>query len=519
MKPVFDVAVIRRAEAELMAQVDDGELMQRASHGLAQEVIALLDQRCDGPVGARVVALIGAGNNGGDALYACAELVARGASVVALTTAQRWHEAGASALLAAGGRIEAATARADGGEAEDQSKLIRQADVVLDGILGIGGHGALIEPATALAAKAAASAAIVVAVDVPSGVDCDTGAVEDPQAAIWADTTVTFGELKPGLLVPAGANQTGELTLVDIGLSSFFEPSEARAQLVEPEDAAAFLPLPGMNDDKYTRGVVGVVAGSADYPGAGVLCTGSARLGGAGMVRYAGGAPGQVISAWPEVVISREGPASAGRVQTWVVGPGGGTNQAAHHRLEEALGIDEPVLVDADGLTLLAEDEALRKKILQRSADGLTTILTPHEGEFARLGFGLATGAHADRIAAVQAAAVELGAVVLLKGHSTLVCAPSGETFINTLADSALATAGSGDVLSGLVGSMVAAHVARSADVTAAALAEVVACAALVHGLAGQLSAATLRPVTSVDVLRAVPEAIANLRSLGSNSE
>ncbi|NQU37624.1 MAG: NAD(P)H-hydrate dehydratase, partial [Actinobacteria bacterium] len=233
--------------------------------------------------------------------------------------------------------------------------------------------------------------------------------------------------------------------------------------------------------------------------------------------RYAGGAPGQVISHWPEVVIAREGPAAAGRVQAWVVGPGGGTDQAAHQRLTEALAVEVPVLVDADGLTLLAQDEDLRARIKARFAEGLCTILTPHAGEFARLGFELSTGATADRIGAVRAASVGMGAVILLKGHSTVVAAPTGEAFVNALADNALATAGSGDVLSGLVGSLVAAEVAQSGNQNSGALAEVVACAALIHGLAGQLAAASLRPVTSLDVLAAVSQAIADLRMLGSD--
>lgn len=519
MQPAFQVSAIRSAEEALMSELDQGQLMQRAAHGLSIELADLLENRCTGVAGGRIVALIGAGNNGGDALFACAELVERGASVVALTMANRWHESGATALLAAGGRIEGGCAEESEVGSDEQNALIRGADLVLDGILGIGGKGALSEPAAGFVAQAAASAAIVVAVDLPSGVDSDTGAVADPQAAVWAELTVTFGELKPGLLVPPGSEHVGELNLVDVGLRPYFDPADPWVRLVEPDDAVAFLPLPGAQDDKYTRGVVGIVAGSADYPGAGVLCTGSARLGGVGLVRYAGGAPGQVIAQWPEVVISREGPAAAGRVQSWVVGPGGGTDQAAYQRLVEALDAQVPVLVDADGLTLIARDENLRGILKKRYSAGLTTILTPHAGEFARLGFDLAGGARADRIRAVQAAAADLGAVVLLKGHSTVVAAPTGETFINTLTDSALATAGSGDVLSGLVGSLVAAQVARSGHLGGAAIADVVAAAALIHGLAGQLAAETLRPVSASDVLAAVSTAIADLRLRGSSDE
>ncbi len=522
MQPAFDVRSIRAAEESKMSQLAPGELMGRAAYGLAQRTSDLLISVAGGVEGARVVALVGAGNNGGDALYAGAELARRGAKVTALTVASAWHEAGAQTLRAAGGVVESAIGAAETADnpAADSSvvsdvhaELLRRADVVLDGILGIGGSGALREPAATLAAHAAASAAKVVAVDLPSGVDADTGAVADAQRCVWADLTVTFGELKPGLLVAPGADHVGELDLVDIGLSPFLSAVDPVVTRVQRDDAAALVPLPGRDDDKYTRGVVGVIAGSADYPGAGVLCTGAARLGGCGLVRYAGGAPGQVISHWPEVVISRNAPADAGRVQVWVVGPGGGTDDAAAARLAEALAIDVTVLVDADGLTLIAKDDALRAQIKDRHDNGLTTILTPHAGEFARLGFTLPTAGQADRVSTVAQAARELGAVLLLKGHCTVVAAPTGAVFVNTLADSALATAGSGDVLSGLIGSLVGSHVARVAHLDSAQIAEVVACAALIHGLAGKIAAADLAPVTSLDVLASVSTAIAALRA------
>ena len=505
MQPAFDVSAVRVAEARAMAQLPADTLMQRAAFGLATRCAQLIWRQRGALVGSRVVVLVGSGNNGGDALWAGVHLAQRGVAVTAILLDQRWHRESASALARAGGRLEPVDLAIHG-------ELIDSADLVLDGILGIGGTGALRSPSAEVAARAGASAAFVVAVDLPSGLDADTGAVADPSAAIWAQETVTFGCLKPGLLVSPGAGLVGELTLIDIGLelAGIGEPVVRR---VCESDATALLPLPGPNDDKYTPGVVGVVAGSPPYPGAGVLCSGAARLGGAGMVRYAGSASDVVINRWPEIVVAADGPATAGRVEAWVVGPGAGTDEAATARLTQALESQVLVVIDADGLTLLSQDSSLREMIATRHASGLATVITPHAGEFARLGFTLPQGGAANRIGAVRDAAASLGAVVLLKGHETVVAEPSGSAFVNTLSDSCLATAGSGDVLSGLLGSLLAAETARIGQLGFEDAAATAACAALIHGLAGCLAGATGRPVTSEDVLAAVPRAIATLRN------
>ena len=178
----------------------------------------------------------------------------------------------------------------------------------------------------------------------------------------------------------------------------------------------------------------------------------------------------------------------------------------------EVLQSDVAVVIDADGLTLVSQDQELRDLVAERRREALITILTPHAGEFARFGFPLAQGSDSDRVGAVRAAAASLGAVVLLKGHETVVAEPNGTAFVNTLSDSALATAGSGDVLSGLLGSMLAAEIARNAGLDFVGAAELAACAALVHGLAGQIASSDGYPVTSESVLAAVPEAISTLR-------
>lgn len=485
MRAAYRADEVQAAETELMKTVPDGALMARAAVGLVVECARLLGR----VYGRRVVLLVGAGNNGGDALYAGAALAGRGARVDALLiVADRAHEGGRAALVKAGGRTHAA----DGSAA---AAVIDAAELILDGIVGIGGHGGLRAPADDVVAAAARGSALVVAVDVPSGVEADTGVVAG--AAVQADVTVTFGALKPGLLVGAGAQHSGEVRLVDIGLDPHLPA--ASVFVLEADDVAAELTPPGESDDKYTRGVVGVVSGSATYPGAAVLSTGAALHGGAGMVRYVGAAADAVRARWPEAVV-HPSLDQAGRVQAWVVGPGLGTDDDAARALEHVLAADVPVLVDADAITLLAD----RRHLLQKRT--APTVLTPHDREFERL-FGPVGD---DRIAAARRAAADSGATVLLKGNATVVADPSGEVYVNPTGTPWLGTAGSGDVLSGLGGSILAGRADPDGTITSARTTRAAATAAYVHGVAGQI-AALHGPPTSADVLAAVRAALRSI--------
>ena len=474
MVGVYTVEQVRAAEEQLMARMPPGALMARAAYGLYAECRTLLGS----VYGARVAVLVGAGNNGGDALWAGAHLARRGASVVALLLdPERAHAKGLAALLRAGGRaVEAVPAELAG------------ADLVLDGIVGIGGSGGLRGAAIALAEAARTGGGVTVAVDVPSGVSADTGEVGEH--TVQADVTVTFGALKAGLLVGAGAERAGEVRFVDIGLGPFLP--EASTTVLVAGDVAAALPTPGSADDKYTRGVVGLVSGSAAYPGAGVLSTGAAVHGGAGMVRYAGGAADAIRARYPEVVVHEGARPHTLKVQSWVAGPGAGTDDAARDLLTDVLTADVPVLVDADGITVLGE----HPELLQGRSQ--PTVLTPHDREFARI----ADGPSADRLASARTAAASLGATVLLKGDATVVAAPDGRAWINRTGTPWLGTAGSGDVLSGLIGSLLASGL--EAPLAAAV-------GAYVHGVAGQLAARS-GPPSSADVLEALRPALDAIR-------
>lgn len=477
---LYDAAEIRAAEAPVLAATPEGALMQRAATGLATVCVRLL-----GAVyGRRVVLLVGTGNNGGDALFAGTSLARRGARVTAvLLDADRAHPAGLRALRRAGGRVLVAGTH-------DVATVIGRAELLLDGMLGIGGRGGLRADAAELARLAGGSAAVTVAVDVPSGVDADTGAVGE--SAFPAMHTVTFGAVKAGLVVGEGRGYAGEIHLIDIGLDPYLPP--ATAFRLTDADVAARLDPPSASDDKYSQGVVGIVAGSATYPGAAVLCTGAALRTRPGLVRYAGTAGDGVRAAWPEALVTDGRPGDAGRVQSWVVGPGMGTDDDARSLLAEVLATDLPVVVDADALTMLAGDAAL---VRGRAAP---TLLTPHDREFAR--FGAEPGA--DRVGAARRLAADLGCTVLLKGDATVVAGPGGTAFVNATGTPWLATAGTGDVLAGIVGALLATGLE-------AALAGAVA--AHLHGRAGQL-AAERGPLLAGDLVRRLPEAIGRVRGL-----
>jgi hydroxyethylthiazole kinase-like uncharacterized protein yjeF len=481
MRQAWRVADVRAAEKTLMASLPPGTLMQRAAAGLAARC-ALLLAGTGGVYGSRVLLLIGSGDNGADTLYAGAALARRGAAVAALLLRpDRVHLAALAALRDAGGVTV--------------QDLPARVDLVLDGIVGIGAAGGLRAPATAIVARLgdlrgrAGRRPPVVAVDVPSGVAVDTGDV--PGDAVTADVTVTFGCLKPALVVGPAAVLAGRVELVDIGLGPMLRADPA-VRIPDAADVAGWWPRLGPASEKYTRGVVGVATGSTMYPGAAVLSVAGALAGPVGMVRYAGTADREVLLAHPSVIAVRK-VADAGRVQAWVCGSGLGTDAQARTELRTVLAASVPVLLDADALTLLVDGK--HASDLRRDAP---LVITPHDREFARLAGEAPDG---DRVGAALKLASWINAVVLLKGYRTIVATPSGEAWSNPTGTPALATGGTGDVLAGLLGSLLAAGVAPDRAAVSAAY---------VHGLAGQ-RAEQDGPVTAPDVAHALRGVLADL--------
>ena len=319
----------------------------------------------------------------------------------------------------------------------------------------------------------------VVAVDVPSGVDVDSGELGGP--AVRADVTVTFGTHKVALLADPAASYAGVVHLVPLSTSGGLDLPDAAVESLQADDVAALLPRPDEHAHKYTRGVVGVRAGSVTYPGAGVLCVAGAASGLCGMVRYVAGARDEVVAAHPDVVTEN------GRVQAWTVGSGGGPDVAT--MLAEALLDGVPIVVDADALSLV--DGPLN----------VPAVLTPHAGELSRM-----TGASREEIEAAplrhaREAAARYDAVVLLKGRRTVVVRPDGRARVTLTGVPWLATAGAGDVLAGLIGALLAAGLEPY---------DAASVGSWLHGAAATY-ASQGGPITAPDVARAIPAVVRDL--------
>ncbi len=477
MRYAHSVAQVRAAEEALMREVPPGSLMQRAATGLATACADLLG----GAYGARVLLLVGSGNNGGDTLWAGARLARRGARVEALLLAAHVHEAGLAAFRRAGGvlvRLADSPGGPQGavaGPARASGLLLdldQPYDLVLDGIVGIGGKPGLKPEAAAVLDQLSAP---IVAVDVPSGIDVDTGAC--PERSVRADVTVTFGTHKPGLFVDPAAAASGSVELVDIGLEPYLGPAEI--EVMRADDVRRLIPAPGRGAHKYTRGVLGVVAGSEQYTGAGALVVSAAvECGLAGMVRYEGASAPLVRQAHPEVVI---GP---GQVQAWAIGSGIG--RGLQSQVTSVLAERLPTVVDADGLRHLP------------SRVQAPTVLTPHAGELASMLDVPRSDVEARMLEHARRAAASWGAVVLLKGARSVIAEPGGRARVNPTGVTWLATAGAGDVLTGVVGALLAAGL----DAFDAASA-----GAWLHGAAGTL-ASSGGPIAATGISSALPTAI-----------
>lgn len=457
MLSAHTVGDIRAAEEALAATLPDGELMQRAARGLADRLELI-------PAGDVVVCLVGPGNNGGDALYAAAHLLDRGVRVdLCLLDETKVHAGGLAAATGAGAQVVAAPS--------GQRWCV-------DALFGIGARPGLSGNAAEWAAWIDERRPYVWAVDVPSGVDVDGATL--PAAYVRADATVTFGTYKAALLADPAAGAAGATSLVDIGLGPHL--SSPSLEAIEASDGFLLDPvLPGESSHKYSRGVLGIAAGSEQYAGAAHLCVAGAQAGLAGMIRFIGSAAlsQRVVDRAPEVVAGR------GRVQAWVVGPGSGDD--AESQLAMALEDGVPVVVDASAL-----------QHLPKTFD-VPALLTPHAGELAAMLGTERDDVEADPLGHATAAAERWNATVLLKGRRTVVAQSGAPTRVNRSGSSWLGTAGAGDVLAGFAGSLLAAGLdPRDAGSVAAYL----------HGVAS-VHANPDGPIVATDVAYELPTTVA----------
>lgn len=529
MLRTYDAQAVRAAEEPLLAAGEP--LMARAARALANAIIWELRRRSIRVRGTRIAIFAGAGNNGGDALYAGAYLARRGAAVVAVAPLPAYHQAGAQALEKAGGTLirEASVTQV--------VEVARRSAVWVDGLLGIGARGPAREPLAsvlgALESERLASPVepLVVAVDTPSGIGVDDGALPGPYLS--AHLTVTMGAAKAGLVLDPARRVAGRIEVVELGFAPHL--GEPAVLHLGDADVADLWRVPGADDHKYTRGVVGIVAGSVQYPGAGLLTTTAALAAGPGMVRYLGEneVAELVITKHPEVV------AAPGRIQALAVGSGDPPGAPA--LLHAALKDGSPVVVDAGALPTIA-DMAAR----EGTRFGEHVVLTPHAGEAALMAAQLdlhsADGTPFSRaviescpVAAARALAARLGATVVLKGFVDVVASPSGPCYAQGGAPGWRAVAGAGDVLAGLIGAMLAQHavvaepteVAGHTELTEPA-ARIAAAALHIHARAAALAAGTPfgaparsalgepapapgRPITAAQIAARIPEVIGQI--------
>ncbi|MDO5494289.1 MAG: NAD(P)H-hydrate dehydratase [bacterium] len=497
----YDSAAIRAAEEPLLAA--GVPLMREAAHALALRAVRVLNDDGARVPGSVALALVGGGNNGGDALFAAAELARRGLTVFAALCAADVHEEGLAAARAAGVRVRQIVGEEKAIDSEALIRIARRSGIWIDGLAGIGLAGPLRDPLASIVEAlgeekdSSPDEPVVIAVDVPSGVGGD-GAVRGP--LLRADITVTMGAPKAGLLLPPAAEFAGEVEVVELGLP--LAGAEHRVERLTGADVADLYPWPRRNDHKYTRGVVGLWTGSERYPGAAALSVGGALAAGPGMVRYLGSANG-LPWVYPEAVTAE------GRIQAAVVGSGMDDPGQARAALDEALSRGVPVVVDAGGLAELGP--ALEKRV-----DPAPIVATPHAGELASL-LGISRRAvESHPVLRARELAEKWGVVVLLKGPISVIAPPEGPLLTQEGETPWLATAGSGDVLAGITGTILALAQARAEEeggaLRDADVARLAAASVWLHARAG-LRAATHAggsgPIRAGDIARALPGVLA----------
>lgn len=481
---LYTTAELRAIETAAQAQLAPAALMQRAGRTAA----ACIDARYGD---ARAVVIVcGPGNNGGDG-FACAQaLAARGHSVACVALAESATDDARAARMAW---------QANGGRVLRELPEDPRCDVVVDALFGIG----LARPLSGRYFDAArwieSQAAAVVALDVPSGLDADRGVWVGGVAGVRADVTCTFLGAKPGLFTADGCDAAGDVVVDALGVD-LPEPS---GNLAEPDQFASLLARRPRNTHKGSFGNVAVVGGGVGMIGAPLLAARAALRLGAGRV-YVDciGAPElRFDPAQPELMFRPL--ASLGDVDAIVIGCGLGTDDAAAGALAAALERSVPLVVDADGLNLLA-DRSRFAGAFEAHAAG--RVLTPHPLEAARLLGASANEVQADRVAAARALARQSASIVVLKGAGTVVAHPAGRWWINPTGGPALATAGTGDVLAGMIG----AFVAQGIEPIQAALA-----AAWLHGRAADEYGGDVGLVAG-DVAAGAARALVRLRGQGT---
>ena len=480
--------------------ISSATLMENAALHLVNETMKHL------PSGGRVAAFCGTGNNGGDGICAAAMLLEKGIKVKVVLIGDPMKLTPDSMEMKtrferAGGTLERLSMNAD------NSEYLSDCDVIIDAIFGIGLSSMLTGEALTAVTLINSTSAFIISADIPTGVHADTGAIYAD--AVKADVTVTFSLAKPGHFVEPGCIYTGKLVVADIGI-----PKDVTNSIPIHKFAATSsdITLPKRKPDthKGSYGRTLVVAGSVGYTGAPVLSAKAATKTGAGLVYL--GVPKSIYDIMA-IKLNEEMPfplpddakgkltanaaseilRHASRCDVCLIGPGLGQSDEVTELVSSITRlIETPIVLDADGLNALTKNT----EILNQSTCPL--ILTPHVGEFIRLGGDLTNG---DRLGAACQFAMKHGCILVLKGHRTIVALPNGTAYINTTGGPAMAKGGTGDVLAGMIASLIAQKLP---------IVHAVVAAVYIHGMAGDLSAEKLGEysVAASDIIEMLPEAI-----------
>lgn len=446
---LYTVPEIREIEQANLAALPCGTLMQRAGKAAAQFALSLL---AGSPADARVLAVAGPGNNGGDAIEAARLLAEYGMDVTVLLCADVSRlPADASKVLAQARNSPIEFVNA----AETPFENWRQRDLVIDGLFGIGLtrpvaglYRTLVEAINSLSCP-------VLALDVPSGLDADTGAIvgnDDGGIAVRATHTVTFIADKAGLHTLYGRDCAGQVHVAHLDIdASHFKPS--RTHLASIAAFSTFLRRRPHNSHKGSYGDVIIAGGAQGMAGAPILAARAAAKCGAGRVFAAFiGDPPAYDSLQPELMC-RHAPGMDFSSGTIVAGPGMGTSREANDVLARILHGRNPLVLDADALNLIAVEPGLQNRLTERAAP---VVMTPHPLEAARLLHSSTKEVQSNRLKAARELAARFRAVVVLKGSGSIIANADGDAVINTTGNPALATAGTGDVLAGICGALLA---------------------------------------------------------------
>ena len=504
MRFALDTEQMRAAEQAAVASgaVSIADLMDRAGQALADEAARRVP-------GGSVVVVCGPGNNGGDGWVAARMLSERGreVSVIALRSPESLTGAAAGAARAA---TDAGVAWRDESTIADDDESLSGAALIIDAVFGFGLRGAVGDPYAKWIARINQASAMTISADVPSGVDPDTGEVTG--AAVTADATVTFSALKVGLLTGAGAAHAGDVIVADLGIERFVAEVQGVLSLPEASDVRAIVPWPSRTDHKGSRGRIALVVGSETYPGAAVLAAGGALRMGAGYVIVAapGGVCQTVLAAWPSVTCRPVPCGADGSIaraaevldavsdsDAVIVGPGITRSDGARDAVRALLdSCEAALLLDADALNVLAGD------VIGLRGRRAPTVITPHPGEAARL-LGISVAAvERDRVRAARSLSGP-SLVCVLKGPETIIAGPGGTALVRT-GGPELARAGTGDVLAGMIGALLA----QGCSPYDAAVAGV-----HLHGRAGALGAERYTATSHIasDLFGFIPDAVREL--------